>query len=273
MSTWTSDRVRTGLFVAVFLGLAACGGRFEGTSRAASSAGTGLLERTQPGERETTLGSAAIRVAGPVGYCIDPSSRKDTGATSFVLLGSCSGITGSARAASPDTPAILTASVGDGLVTPMSDQLPQMDAYLRSEAGRGALSRTGNPQTVTVMESFTFDEALFLRVRDNSPSEQEGVEDEYWRAILDVKSMLVTLSVLGLDAAPLSADQGLSTLRAYVSEVRGLNTPFAAPPVAAGPVQAPAPTPDPVRAAPSPPRSPGAADAFRRIGLFRRLLG
>lgn len=257
------------------MALAGCGGGFDGSvlSTSNSSNGGGFLGALtgKAGQREATVGSARVKIAGPEGFCIDPAYRKSSGDTTFLLLASCAAITGSNRAKAPVTPAVLLASVGEPTGQPVTANLPELDGLLRSETGRGLLSRANDPSTVDVLDSFAMDETLFLRVRDTSPNDQPGLSQEYWRAITDVKGSGVTLSVSGSTATPISANEGLQTLRSFVAEVKARNggapvAPVAqAAPVRQQPVQQSQPAPQ-----------PSAAPVFnplKGVGILRRLLG
>ncbi len=223
ISIWTSNMKF--VLLAACVALAGCGGGFEGSLRSATSVPGNFFGSLtgSAGQREATVGSAQIKIAGPEGYCVDPTSKKVSGNTTFLLLASCSAITESSRAATPQHPAALLASVGDPTGQSVAADLPGLDNLLRSETGRGMLSRSKDAGTVEVLESFAMDDTLFVRVRDTSPNEQPGLSYEYWRAILDVKGSAVTLSVMAPREDPFSINTGLQILRSYVAEVKARN--------------------------------------------------
>ena len=241
-SIWTSRVKPIGL--AACLALAGCGGGFDGSVLSTSNGGSGSslfgALTGNAGQREATVGGARVKIAGPNGFCVDPEYRKASGDTTFVLLASCAAITGSSRAKSPAYPAVLLASVGEPTSSPVTADLGDLDGLLRSDTGRGLLSRANDPSTVQVLESFAMDETLFVRVRDTSPNDQPGLSDEYWRAITDVKRSGVTLSVMGPSSQPMGANEGLQILRSYVAEVKARNGEGPAPVAAAQPTQQPA---------------------------------
>ena len=277
ISTWICN-LRPGLKpvgVAACLALAGCGGGFDGSLRSTSSSSGGSFFGAltgNAGQREATVGGAAVKIAGPEGYCVDPQYERVSGDTTFLLLASCAAITGSSRAKAPADPAVLLASVGEPSSQPVTANLADLDTLLRSETGRGLLSRSNDPATVQVLESFAMDDTLFLRVRDTSPNDQPGLADDYWRAITDVKRSGVTLSVMGPAATPLGANQGLQVLRSYVAEVKARNGEGPAPVALAATTQ---PQQQDQQQQQTSAPQPAAAPIFnplQGIGILRRLL-
>lgn len=261
------------------LALAGCGGGFDGSVRSTSNGGLGGgifgALTGSAGQREATVGGAGVKIAGPEGFCVDPDYRKSSADTTFLLLGSCSAITGSSRAKTPSDPAVLLASVGEPTSQPVTANLSDLDSLLRSETGRGLLSRANDPATVEVLESFAMDETLFLRVRDTSPNDQPGLSDEYWRAITDVKRSGVTLSVMNTRTAPLGTNRGLQLLRAYVAEVKARNGEGPAPAPVAAVQQEPQQQQATQQTQQAPAAQPAPTPAFNPlagIGILRRLL-
>lgn len=274
ISIWTSKMKL--VMLAACVALAGCGGGFDGSARSASSVTGNFFGALtgSAGQREATVGSANVKIAGPEGYCVDPASKKTTGNTSFLLLASCSAITESSRAATPQHPAALLASVGNPTGQSVAADLKGLDTLLRSETGRGMLSRSKDARTVEVLESFAMDETLFVRVRDTSPNEQPGLSYEYWRAILDVKSSAVTLSVMAPREKPFSINTGLQILRSYVAEVKARNGlgPAPAPVAAAQPAQQPQQQAQQQQAQPA--AQPAPTPRFNplgSVGILRRL--
>ncbi|WP_343080625.1 cation transport ATPase [Ostreiculturibacter nitratireducens] len=182
------------------------------------------------------LGSS-VTVAGPRGYCVDSTASRDGAESAFVLLGSCASLAGTPFAPAPKAPAILTASVLAEGAELVAETAP-LAAFFRSASGRAALSRSGNAETVEVLETFEADGVMFLRVRDISESGTQGqpVEPEYWRAVLALNGRLVTLSALGHQARPLSAGDKRAAIDAFLARMLAANpTRTAEAPEAAAP--------------------------------------
>ncbi len=252
MSTWTS---KTLLLVAA-LGLGGCGG-------GVGLGGGGFGGNAAP--RAATVTADAIVVTGPEGYCVDPTSTRDAGDTAFVLLGNCAAIRNSRRAAQPQVPSVLTAAIsGPGQPGRIGNNLSDMDAFFRSESGLTLLSRSQDASTVTLLDTAIEGDVFYVHARDTSEGPIDGVQDEYWRAYMDVGSRIATLSVLGVEGHSLSAAQNQATLARFVQVMLAANS------------GAPVSTADPVQTAPAPQPSPAPSTTTRplfNIGLFRRILG
>lgn len=248
MSIWTSKP----LLLAGVLALSACGGIGPFTG-----------DNTMPAPSQIVVTSDQIVVAGPTGYCVDPTATRDRGETAFVLMGNCAAISNSRRAVQPEVPAVLTASIseasGDGS---LRESIPGLDAFFRSEDGRSLLSRSQDSASVTVLDSFHQGDVYFLHARDSSEGIVDGVGPDYWRAYMDVGPRIATLSVLGLEGQEMSDETSLTTLRAFVTSVTGANSGDAVDPVA------PPVAPPPPAARPAAPSGP-----LWNVGLFRRILG
>ncbi|MFT5059953.1 MAG: hypothetical protein ACI95S_001138 [Dinoroseobacter sp.] len=276
ISTWTSRPLR-GLALIACFGLAACGGGFGGggsTTASPSNPVSGLtsLFGTRPAS-EVTVTQNRVKIAGPEGFCVDPTGTNDATTSAFVLLGNCAAIPGSRRDAEPANPAILTASVGDNPGAAVATRLAEMDSYLRSDLGLTALSRTGNAGSVEILDSFAQDDVLFIRARDTSTASDPAMSADYWRAFFDARGSLVTLSVVGVKSNPIPPQTGLQTLQAFTALVRTRNGAATPPPVAAvaAPVDEPTPVAAPTAAAvPTPGPIWG---GLRGVGFLRRLLG
>ncbi len=247
-----------------------------------------------------TVGDSRIVVQGPRGFCIDPKTSQDGADIAFVLLASCQATSSAWNAPRPGVKALLTASVmagGEGM-SPISASASRLDGFFRSETGRTALSRTADPATVKVLDTFQQDATYFIHASDNSLGVVPGADNQYWRAYFDLKGQLVSVSAIGLRSDPIAPDRALELVRDFVAEMRranGVSQPTAAPeqriaraavPVddttptpAAAPVAAPVkPTaqvgPAPVEPAVVPPtgarRRVGPGN-FWRLGLLRKI--
>ncbi|AHM03539.1 hypothetical protein roselon_01148 [Roseibacterium elongatum DSM 19469] len=204
---------------------------------------------------------SAVVVTGPEGYCVDETATRDDGATAFVLLGNCAAISNSRRADQPSVPAVLTAAISAPSDSgSIADSLPDLDAFFRTDQGRTLLSRTEEAATVSVLDTRTEGAMFLLHASDISAGPVEGVQDDYWRAYLDLGPRIATLSVLALEDRDVSEAESLATLRAFAGAVQSAN--FGQGDLA--PVVAPVAPVTP--AAPPPPRG-----GLFEIGLFRRI--
>ena len=247
MSTWTSDPVRAALLGAALL-LGGCGG---GLGPWGGSDGDSA-------DREVAVTSDAVTITGPQGYCVDPTATRNRSETAFVLMGNCAVISNARSAGQPAVNAVLTASVSEADPgRSLRESIPELDDFFRSDTGRELLSRSGDAETVQILDSFHQGDVFYLRARDASAGDIQDVSAEYWRAYMDLGARIVTLSVLGIEGQPLSSEQGLATLRQFTGAVAAAN------------VAAPAPEVVTPMSAPVPSDAPG---TLWNIGLFRRIL-
>lgn len=212
MSTWTFSRTLAAL--AAVAGVAACTEAPDVTA-----AGFGFA-RTAP--QTIAVANRSVVIGGPPGYCIDRPGSKLGGDTAFVVLASCASITRDPDLGRPGAFGLLTASVakeeaaGPGLLSAPGP----LETLLVSEAGRAALARDGRSASVEILDMSRKDGAIMIRLRDSSQAELTGVEDVYWRGLTDLNGRLVTISVVSFVDSPMSADQGLATLRAFLARIR-----------------------------------------------------
>lgn len=251
MSIWTS-RATTALATAA--ALSGCG--VVGPLRPAGP----------PPERQIAVTTDQIVITGPYGFCVDPASTNDAGDTAFVLLGNCAVIANRRSEDQPEVQAVLTASVSDS-APPQSlrETIPELDRFFQSEEGRELLSRSSDPTTVEILDSFHQGDVYFLHARDSSAGEVEDVSEVYWRSYLDVGNRIATLTVLETIATPIESEAALATLQTYTNAVIAANEETVADPVEGLPAVA-------VAAEPQPPQQ-GPTRPLWNIGLFRRIMG
>lgn len=204
-----ASRVSRGALPVLALAIAGCGAGIPVTRKAPEA---------------VRVAGESVVVAGPPGYCIDSAASGERAAGAFVLLGSCASLSRDASLPHPSEPGVLTVTVSPGEIGPgtVSPLLSELEAFFRTDPGRAALSRDGRAASVAILETRIEDGALFLHARDAS-SPRRGIAEDYWRALFGVNRRLVTLSVNGFSAAPLSDRAGLSTLDAFAARIRAAN--------------------------------------------------
>lgn len=260
MSTWISKSAA----LALILVLAGCMSGLPVPT-------AGRIDTSAP--REVVVSGGEVVIAGPDGFCVDPRSVEDRKeGVSFVLLGNCASIANSAEADQPPFHALLSATIRLNPGASMADQMDLAQEFLRSADGRAILSRTGDAETVTVIDSFAEGETLFLRARDSSEGYAPNMSAEHWRAIFDLNDRVIAVAVFGFDDAPLPSATGLATARRFADAIRAANARVTAPLPAAAPVVA---DPDPAPAPQPAPEQVGPLDGtpLGRIGLLRRIMG
>lgn len=157
-------------------------------------------------------GASAFLVAAPSGYCTAQQAVTRTDTSAFAAFARCT----SGVAASP----VLTATVGPpgsgSALDPTS-----VAAFFSAPDGRQALSRARDPDSVTVHEVLSTDDAVMIRLTDLSPGSPG--EGESWRAVMTVGDRLVTLSLVGGLDAPFTREEGRILTRAFIAAVRRAN--------------------------------------------------
>ena len=176
---------------------------------------------------ESVLVAENVVVAGPPGYCVDPRALRQTGTAAFVLLGSCASLTDGELTAMPQSPGVLTvlvSPVGPGTALSAVSEA-QLLEFFESEAGRASLSANGRADSVEVLETRAGQGQIYVRARDLSGGRPEGVAADYWRALIDLNGHLVTATVIGFEAEPVTAADGLQTLAALTDRLFRENPP------------------------------------------------
>lgn len=212
------------------------------------------------GEPAVSLTRDQIAVSGPRGFCVDPEATRDDGESGFAVFGNCAAVSGSRLSRQPQTPAVLTAAISapseDGGI---EGALADLSGFFRSPDGARVLSRSGDPETVEVLQTFVAGEVFYLRATDVSPGVVPGVEDTYWRAYFDIGARIATLSVLAVEGEGTAEAAQLSVLESFVAATIADN------PVT--PLDTAEPAPGAETDAPA--ENPGLFNS----GFFRRIVG
>mmetsp|Transcript_3072 Transcript_3072/g.5253 ORF Transcript_3072/g.5253 Transcript_3072/m.5253 type:complete len:236 (+) Transcript_3072:1645-2352(+) len=180
--------------------------------------------------REVQVTSDAVTITGPRGFCVDPTATRNTNDTSFVLLGNCAAISGSARARQPDVSAVLTAAISaPSSGASLTANLEALEVFFLSEDGRALLSRSGDAASVQILDTRIERDMFLIHARDTSAGDVVGVASDYWRAYMEIGARLASLSVLALEDAEVTDMQALATLTQFAGAVQAANrTPGAA---------------------------------------------
>lgn len=174
-----------------------------------------------------TVADGAVTILGPKGFCIDRASSHDGPGPPFILLGICTAMAGANIAPRPMVQALLSASVSNGSSGPgiAHADWHRLVTYIRSAAGRSALSRSGDAESVRVLGMMRIDGVVFVHAHDTSPFPGEAVMPDYWRAVFDLNGHLVTLNVMSVPKAPFPDSAGVALLDAFVDLVKKASTP------------------------------------------------
>jgi len=207
--------LKTGLVALMIMGACADGTGGGGGFR---------LALPKPAPKQITVSGKDVIIAGPAGFCVDPTVTQSKGSNAFVLLGSCAAISNSPRKPRPKIPAILTATVSETTDSaPIASSMEALTQFFNSETGRAALSRDGKADMVDVIETLGKDGVFYIHARDRSTDTLAGTGDEYWRALFDVKGRIVSASVFGLKQRPFSTTAGFDTLEAFTNQIKSKN--------------------------------------------------
>lgn len=159
------------------------------------------------------------RVAGAEGWCIDEATSRAGGETSVVVLGSCAALAGDADQPRPVIPGVFTISVeAEPGSVPDSETL---EKFFVSDAGRAALARNGNADSVAILDTRREDGLLYLHASDASAS--PGTSNEIWRALFGLGGRFVAVSFYIRQDDDIDAEDGLAMLAAQVQELRAAN--------------------------------------------------
>ena len=160
-------------------------------------------------------------VTPPAGYCADPvSSRLRAG---FAVFAPC--VTLGTDAPVPSIIGVAIVQAGDTGSAMVTSGETGLRDFLTSPQGAGLLSK-GSGATISVISSQTSGGRVIVHFRNTAAPPMDGLGPDEWRAFTDIGGRLVTVSVRGLDDAPLSAAHGDALLDQVL---RGLSAPQATP--------------------------------------------
>lgn len=205
-STRISDLWRIAGGIAALAILSACDGGFGGQV-----------------QRNVTVADDTVTIAGPRGFCVDPRATKDSDGQAFVLLGNCA-VLAAGNHPQPDYQALLTAAVRENPGGPISDQFFAVRAYLNTTDGRALLSRSGDPETVRVLDTVARGDVLYIYARDTSDGYAPNMSSEHWRAVFDLQGRIVSVAVLGFESQPISKRDGLIALQDFAGIILNENS-------------------------------------------------
>lgn len=176
--------------------------------------------------RDVSVMGGVVKIAAPKGFCIDTSSYQDTSSGAFVPLGACAALTKNAKDPKPETPAFLTASVLPmpaevaSLPEGPKARMQEARAFLQSDTGKAALSRSGKSDTVNILGMKSESDVLYVHLTDTSGGMPAALSNTTQRGFFEVNGMLVTASATAFSDTPLSASDGQKLLSGFVAAIR-----------------------------------------------------
>ncbi|WP_298568643.1 hypothetical protein [uncultured Aliiroseovarius sp.] len=179
--------------------------------------------------QKVSVMAGTVDIAGPKGFCIDRTTLQDADSGAYVPLGACAALSKNPADPSPAKPAFLAASVlplpieATGLPTDPAGRMAAARAFLESDAGLAALSRSGEASTVTLVEIKEADDSLHILIKDTSAGLPDALSEATWRSFFELKGMLVTASVTAFADQKLDRRSAFKILRAFVAAIRSAN--------------------------------------------------
>lgn len=195
--------------LAAFLLLSGC---FE-TAPLREAATRGMAPASGP--QQVRVIDGAVTVTGPAGYCVDPEATRETDIEAFVLLVRCRGTV----RPSPVLSATITGTEAPDSADPGA--WAEVAAFLGTLPGRAQLSRSGDPEDVTIHRLTYSDASIWLLIEDRG--NPDSLDERYWRAILPIEGRITTLSVLAAREHPFDENAGLALLTRFVMSMRAAN--------------------------------------------------
>lgn len=173
------------------------------------------------GIRTLSVLDGAVSVRGPEGYCVDQqSSRAGSG---FAVLAGCAVVSDATMM--PTVEGLITVQIGAASSASVTGAEPEMAALLRTTLGAQLLSAASNPASVQVARVDRADGVVVVRFSDATPAATPGLEPSEWRAFLDIRGRLTTISLRGFVRAPIPSEQGLRLLSQAIGALRAANAP------------------------------------------------
>lgn len=177
-----------------------------------------------PAAPSLAMFDGTVQAVGPVGFCVDPDSSSPK--RGFAIFAPCSTL--GVEGASVATSALTTVQFGSEQSAIVGQDAAGFAAYLKGTDGPVVLSRSGNAETVKLIEIRELDDHVAVYLRDKAPAFIDGAQESEWRAFLDIAGRLATISVRGLDEAPLHDSVGAALLEQAVKALIAANSQPAA---------------------------------------------
>lgn len=160
--------------------------------------------------------SGDVSISGPQGYCVDPANGKRGFGRSGAVLASCVRLQES-DAFDPTFGHLLTASTVGAAI----HDLEQIAIFVRSDAGRQALSSSNSADDVELHQVTQSSRAVYVELTDSARPSHLGRRS--WRAFTNVKGRLVILGVYQGVGEPVAGSAGEDTARDFAATVLRTN--------------------------------------------------
>ncbi len=173
-------------------------------------------------------GGVDVSVAGPPGFCIDERTTDESRVGAFVFLSDCAAtLEASPSIARVPISAILTASISNGGLPGMENgteqALTDLKSFLETPLGQVSLGKSGNSTTITVLELFQNNGAVFAFVEDTTLTTTTGESPRFWRAFTEIGGRLVALSATGYNREDPGQERIKQIITAFIETMRAVN--------------------------------------------------
>ena len=223
---------RVGVTLGILLGLTGCLGGNRETGPNMSDSPIFSEERATPRAdlvRQKSVMGGSVTIATPKGFCIDTTSYQDTPSGAFVPIGACAALTKDPGDPKPKKAAFLTATVlpmpvqATVLPNDPDARMREARAFIQSEKGRATLSRVGDATTVTLLDTKSAANVLYVQVKDTADGLPSALSNTTWRAFFEVNGQLVTASATAFADQPFGQGKGYQLLTEFVAAIRKAN--------------------------------------------------
>lgn len=195
-------RLMAGLAAAAMLAACDPGGS---ATNGFSFLGGGFLDRSDRIEvvRAVTIAGGEVTVSGPSGFCVERGATRDGRRAGFVMLASCSVLSGG-YVAGPGRPAVLTVTVSP------DDGPTEVESAVLVEA-------LGDLDPIEAR-----DENGLALVRFEKGGERaiDGALPGHWRGLFDLDGRLVLLAAYGPRGSAVDTARGGDLLRTVAASIR-----------------------------------------------------
>ena len=174
-------------------------------------------------EPQLALLGGKFTAVGPAGYCADTAASRPV--KGFAIFAPCGMLGGTGASATLN--AVTTVQIGPVNSAIVGDDPRAFAQVLSSDSGPAILSRDGDAQTVVVQSVRQHGARVSVYFTDAAPAFIAGAQEAEWRSFFDLSGRLATVTVRGLDSAPLSATRGAVLLDQAVEKLMLANSPAA----------------------------------------------
>ena len=175
----------------------------------------GLIGAPTPPTPAIELYGGDVIAAVPEGYCIE--TKASNSRRGFAVMVACEVIAGDTER--PRLNGFATVQVGTAGSAIVASDPNGLENFLSTTAGESLLSVNGSASTVTIGAVKQTSGAVTVRFTDQSAPPVAGLQTTEWRAFVDIKGRLTTISVRGLAGRPLSASDGQALLESVLGSM------------------------------------------------------